>query len=413
MTPLRFGAFAAALTAACVMTNTVTAAAPAPPAPSAGPWDVPSLQSADVAITWAPEGVGPRGLYYVGEPYRGQPTRVFAYVAFPANAGSGERFPGMVLVHGGGSGTAFPEWATQWAERGYVAISMDLAGRGPDRQRLPDGGPDDSGKEKFDAIRDDPKDVWSYHAVANVLRAVTALSRMPQVDPERIGMMGVSWGGYVTCIAASIDPRIRVAVPVYGCGFLNVSSEWTGVFELMGEVHTQRWISHFDPAIYLSQAKAPMLFITGTGDTSYPLDSHRASSRLPEGPVTLSVRPDMKHGHSPAWEVIENGIFVDAVLKPGPESPPLAHLKDMQRVADRVTARFESARPIVKAELLYTTDTSAWPNRTWQISPMQLDEGECSGTLPTSAPLAYFVNLTDDRGAVVSSAYELVAGAAP
>ena len=43
----------------------------------------------------------------------------------------------MVLVHGGG-GQAFAEWATLWAKRGYVAISMDLRGRGPDGNRHPD-----------------------------------------------------------------------------------------------------------------------------------------------------------------------------------------------------------------------------------------------------------------------------------
>ena len=43
--------------------------------------------------------------------------------------------PAMVLVHGGG-GKAFREWAELWAERGYVALAMDLAGHGPDGKRL-------------------------------------------------------------------------------------------------------------------------------------------------------------------------------------------------------------------------------------------------------------------------------------
>ena len=31
---------------------------------------------------------------------------------------------------------------------------------------------------------------------------------------------GVSWGGYLTCIASSLDPRFAFAAPVYGCGAL-------------------------------------------------------------------------------------------------------------------------------------------------------------------------------------------------
>ena len=56
-----------------------------------------------------------------------------------------------VLVHGGG-GTAFDAWVRLWNDRGYAAIAMDLAGRGADRKRLPDGGPDQSHREKFNDI---------------------------------------------------------------------------------------------------------------------------------------------------------------------------------------------------------------------------------------------------------------------
>src|SRR5262245_15805421 len=64
-------------------------------------------------------------VYYENEPFRGNPTRVFAYLARPAKIE--EKVPAIVLVHGGG-GTAFKEWAELWAERGYVAMAMDLAG---------------------------------------------------------------------------------------------------------------------------------------------------------------------------------------------------------------------------------------------------------------------------------------------
>jgi hypothetical protein len=47
-----------------------------------------------------------REVYYPGEPYRGKPTRVFAYYAKPTT-GTGP-FPAVLLVHGGG-GKAFPK----------------------------------------------------------------------------------------------------------------------------------------------------------------------------------------------------------------------------------------------------------------------------------------------------------------
>jgi hypothetical protein len=103
-----------------------------------GPWDLLALRQAP-KVTEARRDGAVTALYYEGEPYRGQPTRVFAYLARPEKKEG--KLAAMVLVHGGG-GTAFREWAELWARRGYVALAMDLAGHGPGRKRLPDGSPD-------------------------------------------------------------------------------------------------------------------------------------------------------------------------------------------------------------------------------------------------------------------------------
>src|SRR5205807_6544304 len=118
---------------------------------------------------WGADVGKAREVYYPGEPYKGKPTRVFAYYAKPTGDGP---FPAVVLVHGGG-GKAFREWAEHWAGRGYCALAMDLAGKGP-KGRLPDGGPDQSDDVKFRDFGDrDVRDRWTYHAVAAVLRGHT------------------------------------------------------------------------------------------------------------------------------------------------------------------------------------------------------------------------------------------------
>src|SRR5436853_5495719 len=103
-----------------------------------GPWDFTELSTAPAAISGTTNGLV-QELFYAGEPLNGKPTRVFAYLGRPTNAAHA-KFPGMVLVHGGG-GKAFSAWAEHWAQRGYVAIAMDLSGNGPNG-RLPNGGPD-------------------------------------------------------------------------------------------------------------------------------------------------------------------------------------------------------------------------------------------------------------------------------
>lgn len=146
----------------------------------------------------------------------------------------------MVLIHGGG-GTAFAEWAWLWARRGYAAIAMDLGGCKPidpvydangvpvlnqtakadTRTRLPNGGPNQGHPEKFDSIGGDISDDWPYHAAASVIRAHSLLRSFPEVIADRTAVTGISWGGYTTCLVASLDDRFKAAVPVYGCGFLH------------------------------------------------------------------------------------------------------------------------------------------------------------------------------------------------
>ena len=49
-----------------------------------------------------------RGLYFEGLPWKGKPTRVFAWYGVPKTA-AGAKVPAVVLLYGGG-GTAFDEW---------------------------------------------------------------------------------------------------------------------------------------------------------------------------------------------------------------------------------------------------------------------------------------------------------------
>jgi dienelactone hydrolase len=46
----------------------------------------------------------------------------------------------------------------------------------------------------------------------DVLWSVEFLARQPMVDPDRLGCVGLSYGGRMTTLAAALEPRIKVAV---------------------------------------------------------------------------------------------------------------------------------------------------------------------------------------------------------
>lgn len=305
-----------------------------------------------------------------------------------------------MLVHGGG-GKAFPEWAKLWADRGYVALAMDLAGKGPDGKRLPDGGPDQGDTAKLPAARTNLKEVWSYHAVAAVIRGVSLVRSLPEVDPERVALTGISWGGYLTCIVAGLDDRLKAAVPVYGCGFLHENSTWLKRFADMPEDWRRDWVAAFDPSSHLGGAKMPVLFVNGTNDFAYPLDSYKKSYRLVKD-RTLCVTVNMPHGHPQGWAPKEIGLFIDRHLKGGPGLPGIGAEPTVDEASKSVTVGFTCEKP-KSAALHWTSDTGPWKERRWKTVPARAEGGRLTADLPADRPLVLFLTLTDERGATVST----------
>ena len=369
--------------------------------PTAGPWDVTAIQSAEVTPEWG-EAVGKaREVYYPGESFDGKPTRVFAYYAKPAT-GDGP-FPAVLCVHGGG-GKAFRDWAEHWARRGYCALAMDLSGNGP-KGRLTDGGPDQSDAVKFqDFDEKTVKDRWTYHAVAAVLRGHNLLRSFKEVDAKKVAVTGISWGGYLTCIVAGLDDRLAAAVPVYGCGFLHESSAWkAGRFDKMTAEQRDRWVTAFDPSKYLPGVKCPILFLNGTNDFAYPLDSYKKCFELVPGEKTLSVRVKLPHGH--IWTFGEVDAFIDSYLKGGDSLPKLAAMnRDGVTVSTTVTGKTKAKA----AHLHYAAATGPWEKREWKSVAAQVTDGTVSAKLPADRPLAFYLAVTDERGLHVSTPHDLL-----
>jgi len=367
--------------------------------PFTGPWNLDSLKRPPQAEFGAREGLL-QTVYYQGEPLQGKPTRVFAYLGRPVE-GEGP-FPAVVLVHGGG-GKAFSAWAEHWAKRGYVALAMDLAGHGP-AGKLSDGGPDQSDTAKFrDFSTDMVRDMWTYHAVAAVIRGHSWLAAQPFVDAKRTALTGISWGGYLTCIVAGLDDRFQAAVPVYGCGFLHENSHWTEPnFRPMTPDLRERWVANFDPSRYLSSVRCPILFLNGTNDFAYPLDSYKKSYSLVASPVTVSVQVRLPHGH--IWTFPEVDQFIDSAVRGG---DPVPQCGPLELTDDRASASaaVKSKRPIKQAQLHFTTDVGPWQKRTWQSADAEFKDGVLRARLPEGRPLVCFLAVKDDRGVSVSTTH--------
>ena len=99
---------------------------------------------------------------------------------------------------------------------------------------------------------------------------------------ERIGLTGISWGGFASSVAACYDDRFLFAAPVYGSGFQDVSKTvWGSVFR--GEGVSDVW----DAENLLGEVTMPIMWFNGDSDPFFAADSTSASAAAaPFGAVT-------------------------------------------------------------------------------------------------------------------------------
>jgi hypothetical protein len=167
----------------------------------------------------------------------------------------------------------------------------------------------------------------------------------------------------------------------------------------------ERWLRLFDPSQYLGGVNCPILFLNGSNDFAYPMDSYRKSYDLVRPDLrTVSMRIQLPHGH--IWTFTDVDAFVDHALRDGSALPRIERMIVNGGTATTSTA---STTSLKKAELHFTTDTGAWQKRQWQTVSATLDGSRISAVLPAGRPLVCFLSVTDERGRVVTTQHEELA----
>ncbi len=155
-------------------------------------------------------------------------------------------------------------------------------------------------------------------------RRPTYLTRRPDVDPQRIGCTGMSFGGITTFYTTAIDPRFAVAAPLCGgVGSLRQMLE-TGDTGYHGHYWwVPRLLLYFDQGdLVASQAPRPYFIAAPTEDIGMPkegvqelLDKARPAYARAGAPENLvAYRPAGEHALT--LEMFEELVkFFDRHLK--------------------------------------------------------------------------------------------------
>ncbi len=188
----------------------------------------------------------------------------------PANVESGKKYSMVVLIHGGPSSAETPDWpASSGMSRAIIAA---LSSRGY-YVLMPN--PRGSYGQGEDFTRANVKD-FGGGDLRDILAGVDAAIKKYPIDPARLGVIGWSYGGYMTMWTVTQTNRFRAAVA--GAGIVN----WQSYY---GQNLIDQWMLPFfgasvydDPAVYeksspirfIKNVKTPTLVIVGERDAECP-----------------------------------------------------------------------------------------------------------------------------------------------
>jgi len=125
--------------------------------------------------------------------------------------GDGQRHPAVIVLHGTTEKKESQlELLKLLAAKDFIAVSIDGRFHG---ER---GNQADYNNAIAQAFADGKSHPLYFDTVWDVMRLIDYLQSRPDVDPDRIGLMGISKGGIETWLTTAADPRVKAAVPFIG-----------------------------------------------------------------------------------------------------------------------------------------------------------------------------------------------------
>jgi dipeptidyl aminopeptidase/acylaminoacyl peptidase len=212
--------------------------------------------------------VEPQFVHYPGPDGQQVPAWLFV----PKNINKNVKHPAILWIHGDGVNQNYDGWHVQrnyavyysihqyFLQKGYIVLAPDYRGSiGYGRDWRTGVYMDVGGK--------DAKDAWMG---ANYLKT------LPYVDSDRIGVWGLSYGGFFTLIAMTDQPRLfRCGVDVAGVvDYVMYYSDpyhgdWTASRIGTPEEHPDVY-KNASPISRIDRLERPLLVLHGTADVNVP-----------------------------------------------------------------------------------------------------------------------------------------------
>ena len=160
-----------------------------------------------------------------------------------------------------------------------------------------------------------PKNLLFRHIYLDTAQLARIVMSFPEVDAERIGAMGGSQGGALTIACAALEPRVKLAAPVFPflCDYRRV---WEMDLAKDAYHELRAWFRSFDPTharedeiftrlgyidlqFLAPRIKAETMMAVGLMDTICPPSSQFAAYNKITAPKDVVIYPDFGHENLP------------------------------------------------------------------------------------------------------------------
>ena len=241
---------------------------------------------------------------------------------------------------------------------------------------------------------------WMYHAVADTILAHNILLKDEKVDPDKIGIIGISWGAVITSIAIGYDTRYAFANPIYGSGYLDYQPA-----PVLPSVFREPLVKKlWSAADRLDKVDYPVLWRCWCYDTCFSIGANSQSYLATKNSNSfLSISFDMGHSHCRGWGSEEGYRFAKRIVE---GNLPLIRVVTEPEGFGEIT--FEIAIPYdftdVSAEIYYLTEPMEYDEnnkmtKEWKGVKAEICGNYVKGNVPKGTH-CYFIEMKGCVGGV-------------
>jgi len=248
----------------------------------------------------------------------------------PLNEETGRRYPLIVQVHGGPEAHRRDSWLTWSSSPGQVAAARGMAVFYPNYRGSTGRGVPFSKRGQAGYAQAEFNDL---------VDAIDHLVNTGQIDRDKVGITGGSYGGYASAWGATALTE-HFAASVMGVGISDLISKFgtTDIPMEMYMVHARswpwdnwQWYLEQSPIYHAEKANTPILIMHGEDDTrvhpSQSMELYRYLKTVGKAPVRLVFYPGEGHGNRKAAARYDYSLrqlrWLEHYLTgPGGEPPP-------------------------------------------------------------------------------------------